>query len=464
MDLKKTNQKLPQSFLSPHTLAGLEQSASLLVAFSGGADSGALLDMTVRYAKQCGAKVYAAHVNHGIRGAEADRDEDFCKKSAEKYGIEIFTLKADVPSIAAKEQKSIETAARDVRYGFFSKLMKEHDIPILCVAHNADDNLETIIFNIARGSGLSGVCGIPQTRDCDGGVIVRPILEMSKDDINKYCSENNIEYVTDSTNTDTDYSRNRIRALIIPELKKICPAAESAAARLSANLRADALCLDSMAAWFLEETREGCSVEAEKINGSPLAVTSRAIMTLFSEISNGEELEYPHIKAILELSRKAVPHSSLDLPAGVRAVIEDGKLCFTKDPPPPKNVISEEFCIELYEGKSFIPQINAEITVGYTQNDKNIYKKSMKLFIDSAKIVGTVTVRNRMPKDKIRINAVGKSIKKLMCDKKIPQYIRPRLPMICDDSGIIAVPLVGIKDGYSATDPERTLCIEFNLM
>ncbi len=464
MDLEKNNKNLPQGFLSPHALAGLPESAPMLVAFSGGADSGALLDMTARYAEKCDAKLYAAHVNHGIRGAEADRDEDFCKRAAARYGIKIFTLKADVPAIAEKEQKSIETAARDVRYEYFSSLMSEHNIPILCVAHNADDNLETIIFNIARGSGLSGVCGIPQTRDCDGGVIVRPILEMSKDDIKKYCSENNIEYVTDSTNADTDYSRNRIRALIIPELKKICPAAESAAARLSANLRADALCLDSMAAWFLEETREGYAIDTEKINGSPSAVTSRAIMTLFSEISEGADLEYPHIKAIFELSRKAIAHSSLDLPKGVRAVIEDGKLCFTKEAPPPKNVVSEEFCIELSEGTTFIPHINAEITLGYTQKEKNIYKKSMKLFIDSAKIEGALTVRSRLPKDKIRINSVGKSIKKLMCEKKIPQYIRPRLPMICDDSGIIAVPLLGVKDGYSPTDTESALCIELNLM
>ena len=464
MSLEKTKQKLPQGFISPHALAGLPDNTPILVAFSGGADSGALLDMTAKYAKRCGAKLYAAHVNHGIRGAEADRDEAFCKKTADKYGIEIFTLRADVPSIAEKQQKSIETAARDVRYEYFSKLMVEHDIPILCVAHNADDNLETIIFNIARGSGLSGVCGIPQTRDCKGGIIVRPILEMSKDDIKKYCLENNIEYVTDSTNTDTDYSRNRIRALIIPELKKICPAAESAAARLSANLRADARCLDSMAACFLEENRDGFSIDTKKINDSPSAITSRAIMTLFYEISGGEDLEYPHIKAIFELSKKAISHSSLDLPAGVRAVIENGKLCFTKAPPPPKNIISEEFCVTLSEGNFFISQINAEIIFGDTKKDKNIYKKSMKLFIDSAKIVGTVTARSRMPKDKIKMNSMGKSVKKLMCDKKIPQYIRPRLPMICDDSGIIAIPMLGIKDGYHPKDTESTLCIEFNLM
>ena len=190
------NSAIPKKFIPPHTLTGQSANASLLVAYSGGADSGALLHMVLAYAKENGAQVYAAHVNHGIRGAEADRDEEFCRATAEKYGIELFTLRADVPRIAAAEQKSIETAARDVRYAFFSDVMKKHGIKTLCVAHNADDNLETIIFNIARGSALGGVCGIPLTRDIDGGTIVRPMLSISKADILEYCSVNNIKYVT----------------------------------------------------------------------------------------------------------------------------------------------------------------------------------------------------------------------------------------------------------------------------
>lgn len=464
MDIEKKFYSLPKGFTLPHTLSGLPEDTSILVGFSGGADSSALLHMLSVYSKTTGAKIYAAHINHGIRGAEADRDEEFCRNTARKYGVEFFSLKADVPSIAKDRQKSVETAAREVRYEYFSKLMNENNIGVLCVAHNADDNFETILFNISRGSGLSGVCGIPRTRDFEGGIIVRPILEMSKADIIEYCSENNIEYVTDSTNIDNDYTRNRIRNLVIPELKAICPGAEHAASRLSENLRADALCLDSMAAWFLEETRQGFSIEAEKINGSPSAVTTRAIMTMFKEISGGVDIEYPHVKAILALSRKAVPHSSLDLPAGVRAVIENGSLCFTKEAPAPKNLPSEEFCLPLCEGSTPISQIQGEIVTEKIQKDWNIYKKSMKLFVDSDKIIGTLSVRNRMPGDKIRMNSMGKSIKKLMCDKKVDCRIRPRIPMICDDNGIVAVPFLGVSDGYVATaDTENIISIELKL-
>ncbi|MBE6531540.1 MAG: tRNA lysidine(34) synthetase TilS [Ruminococcaceae bacterium] len=464
MEDQKKFYSLPKGFTLPHTLSGLPEDASILVGFSGGADSSALLHMLSLYGKATGAKIYAAHINHGIRGAEADRDEEFCRNTAKKYGAEFFSLRADVPAIAKERQRSVETAAREVRYEYFSKIMRENNIGILCVAHNADDNFETILFNISRGSGLSGVCGIPRTRDFEGGIIVRPILEMSKSDIIEYCGENNIEYVTDSTNVDNDYTRNRIRNLVIPELKAICPGAEHAAARLSENLRADALCLDSMAAWFLEETRQGFSIEAEKINGSPSAVTTRAIMTMFKEVSDGVDIEYPHVKAILTLCHKSVPHSSLDLPAGVRAVIENGRLCFTKDAPAQKNIPSEKFCIAICEEVTPISQIRGEIVTQKIQKGENIYKKSMKLFIDSDKIIGKLSVRNRLPGDKIRMNSMGKRIKKMMCDKKIDCQLRPRIPMICDDSGIIAVPFLGTRDGYTAnSSSENIISIELKL-
>ena len=465
MDLKNTASSLPNAFTPPHILSGLPKSTPILVAYSGGSDSGALLDMIVRYAKKNKAKVYAAHVNHGIRGKEADRDEEFCRKAAERYGVEIFVLRADVPKIAKESGKSIETAARDVRYGYFSKLMTENDIPLLCVAHNADDNFETILFNISRGSGLSGVCGIPRTRDFEGGMIIRPILEMSKDDINKYCFDNNIEYVTDSTNTDTEYTRNRIRSCVIPELKSICPGAERAAARLSATLREDSLCLESMASWFIEEARDGFFIETEKLCGSPYSIASRALMTLYTEISHGGSLEYTHIKALFELAEKNVPHSSLDLPSNIKAVIENSRLGFVISDGQEKKLSYEPFLTKLEEGDNHIAEINTDITLEYTENNINIYKKSMNLSIDSAKIVGTLYVRERRSGEKIRLNSMGKSIKKLLCDNKVPLEIRARLPVICDDSGIVAIPFIGVSDAYRPTkDTQKKLHIRINFI
>ncbi len=465
MNLNDQRYALPKKFIPPHTLSGQPQDSSLLVAFSGGADSGALLHMIALYAKKSGAQVYAAHVNHGIRGAEADRDEDFCKKTADTLGVKLFTLRMDIPKIAKEQKKSIETAARDVRYAFFSQLMKQHGIKTLCVAHNADDNLETIIFNIARGCGLSGVSGIPQTRDCDGGIIVRPLLSMSKAEILDYCEKNEIEYVTDSTNTDTEYTRNRIRAKILPELRAIAPGAESAAARMSDSLRADALCLDSMAEWFLSETREGYFIDTEKLCGSPSAITRRALMSLFFEISEGATLEYDHIKALFELAEKSTPHSSLDLPYGIRAVIENGKLGFTKAQKPEKNYDLPPFEQKLTIGENVLDSISARILLECDGETKNIYKKSMNLYVDSDKILGDIVARERRAGDKIRMNSMSKSIKKLMCDKKIPIELRPRIPVICIGDEIVAVPFLGVADKYRITpNTKNKLIITFDIL
>ena len=453
--------------ISPHSLAGLGATSAVLAAFSGGADSSAMLYMLKEHCDAVGATLYAAHVNHGIRGAEADRDEEFCKDVAKRLGIEIFVLRADVPAIAEERKLSIETAARDVRYEFFADIMKKRSIPILAVAHNADDNFETILFNISRGSGLSGVAGIPPTRHFDGGIIVRPILSLSKSEINQYCAEHGIDFVTDSTNADTEYTRNKIRSRVIPELKSICEGAEKAAARLSETLRQDALCLDAMAEELLREKRDGNSISLEALGSAPAAIARRAVMALYREVSGGADLEYTHITAILELSKKAVPHSSLDLPAGVSAVVEDGLLCFTAAPLPQKNTVYPEFSTELCEGINTLPQINAEIIIGNIQTDKNVYKKSINFVIDSAKIVGVLRARSRLPGDKIRVLGVSKSLKKLVNEKKIELDIRARLPVICDDSGIVALPFVAVSDGYFTKNGKNCsspLSIRFDLL
>ena len=180
------NNILPSGFRSPALLSGMSEDTPILVGLSGGADSSALLHMLSVYRKQSGAKIYAAHVNHGIRGAEADRDEEFCKEYAGSLGVEIFVLRADVPALAKERGESVETAARGLRYSYFEQIMRENNIPILATAHNANDNLETVIFNIARGSGLSGVCGIPECRRTNHGIVIRPILSMEKREIIEY--------------------------------------------------------------------------------------------------------------------------------------------------------------------------------------------------------------------------------------------------------------------------------------
>lgn len=434
---------LPREFRSAHALCGADESESILAAFSGGSDSSAMLDMLAKYCAQTGTALYAAHVNHCIRGAEADKDEEFCRETAKRLGVKIFVLKVDVPAYAQEHKLSVETAARELRYEFFDRIMRENNIHILATAHNANDNLETILFNLSRGCGLSGICGIPPVRNCEGGYVVRPILEMSKTQILEYCRDNGIEFVTDSTNTDTDYTRNMIRAQIIPALMAINSGAVENAARLSATLRDDAACLESMTDWFLESIEDDMSVDTEKLVGSPAAISGRVIIALYREVSGGKSLEQVHVNDIIRLCERCVPHSKIQLPSGIDAKIENKRLYFEKRCELPS--APEEFCVTLTDGKNSIPQINAEIITKGSQ-DENISENSISLYFNSAKICGSLVARNRQSSDKIKVNGVNKSIKKLLCDKKIPLEIRYRLPVICDDEGVIAVPFLAVAD------------------
>lgn len=448
----KTEKNMPRGFAAPHTISACAPDTPILVAFSGGADSRTLLDLLVRYSKTSGAKIYAAHVNHGIRGSEADRDEAFCKDVAEKYGITFFSLKADVPRIAKETKKSIELAAREVRYEYFEKVMKENSIPLLAVAHNANDNLETMLFNLARGTSITGLCGIPQARECGGDILIRPILDMSREEILDYCKENGLDFVTDSTNTDTEYARNRIRSQAIPALTSVSCAAVANARASASLLRADAECLSKLRDSFLEKNLTDGALDTIALCAEDRAISSRAVMKAFAQFSD-LSLEAVHVEAILELAKKSVEHSRLCLPGGVFAVIKDKKLRFTKNAP--INSKKEDFCITAHEGANFISQINSEIIIGNTHKEINIYKKSIQLCVESAKIVGNLSLRSRKEGDKILMGGMRKSVKKLMCDKKIPIDERYRIPIICDAEGILAIPFIGVRDSASLKKNEK---------
>lgn len=452
MTVKST---LPQEFTAPHIISGMAKDTPILAGFSGGADSSALLRMLKSYSEKSGAEIFAAHINHGIRGEEADRDERHCRDVCERLGIRLFVLHADLPAIAKERGESLETAARNVRYEFFEKIMTENHIPLLATAHNANDNLETMIFNLCRGASLSGLCGIPETRPCVGGAVIRPILRMSREQILDYCEKNSISFVTDSTNTDTDYTRNMIRAEVIPALRRINSGAVRNSARLSSSLCQDARYLESVKDSFLEELDEKFSVETEKLNGAPDAIASRALVSLYSDICGGS-LERVHVEAMRDLSRNATPHSSVTLPDGIEAVIEDGCLCLRKKEEKTK---IEHYSLPLYEGSNRISQTNCEIVITNSQNTKNVYKNSIQISLESAKIKGELYARSRLPQDKILMGGMHKSVKKLLCDKKIPLSLRPRLPIICDGDGIVAIPMVGVRDGVRGSTKKISVVI-----
>lgn len=193
----------------------IDHGKPVLVAISGGADSVALLHVLVRSGYEC----IAAHCNFHLRGEESDSDEAFVRSFCESLGVQLYVAQFDTKAYASQKHVSIEMAARDLRYDWFFSLLDDLRIPVVAVAHHADDAAETFFLNLTRGTGVRGLAGMKSVQ----GRVVRPLLSVSRHEIELYCKANGLDYVTDCTNNSDDYARNRIRHHVIPELKKLNP-------------------------------------------------------------------------------------------------------------------------------------------------------------------------------------------------------------------------------------------------
>ena len=444
--------KNPKYYESPHKIAMAPKGTPVLLALSGGADSTSLLYNLVSEGKEAGYTVFAAHVNHNIRlcgyDNEAARDEEFCRRLCEKLGVKLFVLNAHVPEIAKQTGESIEGAARRVRYDFFSEIMEENDIPILVTAHNANDNFETQLFNLCRGSGISGMVGIPKCRPLHNGkLVVRPILSGNKAEILEFCSENGISYVEDSTNSELDATRNKLRNLIIPELADIFPAVQRSAYRLSEAASEISDYMKGEAQSFIESF---CEIDSElciplnEFKFKHVALRKSVITLISKELDLS--LESVHIDSILSLAERGVPHSKIDLPSGFACSIEDGCVCFAKSCEEKQD---DGYNIPLID-VTYIPNAEFCVSIGKKLND-GAYSPyaSATLYSDKIKkglLSGLACVRTRTAGDKIIDGGNTKKLKKLMCDKKIPLKERNILPLICLDGEIVYAPLCAICD------------------
>ena len=307
----------------PHELSRMAKHTPILLALSGGADSRALLHLLSLYCRESGAPLYAAHVDHMIRGDDAARDREFCQELCKSYGVECFVLQCDVPARARETGLGLEETARQVRYEFFESLMREKNIPILATAHNADDALETLIFNISRGCGLRGICSIPETRPFAEGILIRPLLRTSKADIVSFCEQNKLIFVTDGTNADDTYSRNYIRLHIIPELKQLNAGVLKNVARLYGAARQDLDYIESEVEKYFSREGENANSLASLRTLHP-ALLCRVLGELYSRASGGGK--------VAELVERGVGNSSVSLPCLIRAQIKNKRLIFVPDP------------------------------------------------------------------------------------------------------------------------------------
>ncbi len=415
---------MQDKLLSAVTRYGLIKTGDrITVALSGGADSTVLLYGLLGIKEKYNLTVTAAHVNHMLRGEESDRDEQFVREMCERLNVPLCVGRFDIPALK-KQGESCEECARRVRYDFLNEVSDGK----IATAHTADDNAETVLFNLTRGTGITGACGIPVKRDN----IIRPLILCSRKDIEAYCDKNGITFVTDSTNLTDDYTRNRIRHKIIPEMKEINPSLCDSITRFTETLReADELIL-SLAETVINAAKTADGYDCNELNKSHNAVLSRAVR-IICERETGLLPDSMHTELVCEIIRRA--NGKCQLSGNFFAEVKNGALRFFGDYKPEK--ISAIPCSEfINKTVDFGPfSIKCELKEG--ANINNLLANDS---IDYDKIKGELTMRTRREGDKIRLNGrPEKSLKKLFSEMKIPVEKRGEIPVIADDNGVVSV-------------------------
>ena len=419
---------------------------TVVCAVSGGADSVCMLHVLMSLRNALGVTVEAAHFNHHLRGAESDRDEAFVRELCALLDIPLHSGGGDVRARAAKTHESVEEAARALRYAFFSSLPG-----LIATAHTQDDNLETVLLNLTRGTGLAGLCGIPPKRER----FIRPMLTVSRAEIEAYIRHNGLSYVTDSTNLLPDARRNRLRQSVIPLLKAENPSLCETAFRMCRLLEADEAQLSAQAEEAIRQARLPDGVRCSVLTAYPEAIRTRAVRLLLGEI-HAPKLSERHISAVDRLLYSECPSARVSLPGGFTAQREYDRLLLMAGSPAAFEPVA------LLIGESAVLQpLGLRIFCEWQENFSEIQNTLSTFAVKCDTIDSTTQIlfRPRQMHDEMRVSGGRKTLKKLMIDRKIPLNRRGLLPVAEDEQGILGVYGIGVNFDRAAAPGDRAVII-----
>ena len=460
--------KLP----SPAAMCGYGEDTPVLLALSGGADSRLLLHLLT----EMGVPLYAMHVHHGIRGAEADRDETFCRDLCDRYGVPLTVCHVDAPRAARESGESLEEAARRLRYGCLAARMREGGIPLLVTAHHADDNLETVLLRLCRGTGLRGLGGIAPVRPFPEAeseeqavppVVVRPLLFTTKQDVLDACEALSLDFVTDSTNADTSCDRNRLRVEVTPVLRCITDHPERQVLRSCESLREDESYLHSEAVTLLRSATCGDTLSRATLAAAHPALSKRALR-LWLEEKTGTLPDAQCVASVLSLCDTGGTSHTLDVGGGYRVSADRRYLSVhtkkaTETAPRP-------YALTLTEGEHVIDGMtvrlvaldgtnpHATVTPNST-NGENVYNPFIRDTLTFDTILPyrgeALVLRSREAGDTIYLRGRHRKLRKLQNEAGIPPALRDRLPVLCDSEGILWAPVIGLRGGLDTAPTHR---------
>ncbi len=496
--------RLQAAYRCPSSLAGYPENTPVLLALSGGEDSRLLLHLLAADAKKTGAPLHLAHLHHGIRGEEADRDAAFCRTLAAHYGLPLHEKRLDIPSLAQACGESIEAVGRRERYAFFAEIMKREGISLLATAHHADDNLETLLLHLTRGCGATGLCGIAPVRPFDAlsptdtpypPLLTRPLLGVSKTDIAAACAPLTPGYVIDSTNTDLAYSRNALRARVLPALSALVPHPEQRALQTSQSLREDDQYLNALAADWLSSHRlttpgaKTCVLPMDAIQHAPRPLFVRVLRRLADEFG-APAPEYDHLTRLCMLCH-AKGAGELHLPGDLVARCQNNLLTLKKKERSVPDTINLDYCMPLTFGTVALAggwrvtlerasaenrensadlQFSAFEHRKNTQNSKNVYNPFIRDTLSFDTIMGyaiqddphVLCLRPRHAGDTLRIRGHRHPLRKLQNEVGLDTALRDTLPLLCDarTGEILWAPTVAMSDALCAKGCTLRLTIE----
>lgn len=376
----------------------------VVCAVSGGADSIALLFAFYLLREKLGISLAAAHYNHNLRGAESQEDEAFVRDFCRRYGIPLTVGSG----VVTPGEKGLEAAAREARYAFFAALSGK-----IATAHTADDNAETLLLHLLRGTGLKGLGGIAPVR----GNLIRPMLTVTRREVLAFLEEYHLRWVEDSSNAGDAFLRNRLRHQVFPLLRAENPRLAETLSTTALRLREDEALLSSMTA----PRRE---LDVPTLRAMPAPLQARAAAGFLAE--NGlRDVQQAQIAQVLELARSEKPSARADLPGGRLLLREYDRIVVSEPQSLPE-------CVPLpCPGRVEWQDVAIICTPGKAE------RNTCDCF--SVAPVGPMVIRSRLPGDEMTLSGGTKSLKKLFIDRKIPALRRPGVPVVADGRGVLGV-------------------------
>ena len=436
----------------------LEKGERVVVALSGGPDSTALLAVLASIARELDLSLVAAHFNHGLRGAESDEDERFCRDLSDKMGLVFCAGKMDQNN---KKGVSPEDFFRRQRYGFLNKVAADSQARKIALGHNLQDQAETVLLNLLRGSGLEGLKGILPKRD---GNIIRPLIEISRREIISFLDKSGISYRQDSSNKNRMYLRNQIRTELIPYLQeKYNPKIEENLAQMAEILRTEDEFIrqkadEALQSTFIQRQQNRILLNIAYINKLPEAIRLRIFKTVlegFSPAKNG--FSFIHIKSLDNLSQKRESGKRIVLPLGIEARREYDHLILEskKD----RSIQAQyEYPMNI-PGSVFVKERNVTVRVELAAKENIDWESSNKVYLDLDKIQQPVAIRNRRDGDRFQpLGGQGRQkVKKFFIDHKIPCRERDEIMLLVDRLSVIWIENMHLNDRVKITPETKNV-------